>query len=371
MCIPIMIPPSTWSLCDRLALQSLRVLSIEQMLLATASTENLESCLYHPPAALLRILQPGLFHRWNVTELRDSAQVQLELCRRNNVRVVAQDDHEYPALLRTIPYAPFLLFVQGTLPDATTPTVAIVGTRRCTSYGAMVTREFAQTLSHAGACVVSGLANGIDTIAHEEALKGKGNTVAVIASGCDKVSPGQAEHLAARIVDAGGAIVSEYRCGTRALPPYFPQRNRIISGLSTSVVVVESGLRGGSLITADFAREHQRRLLSVPGNITSERSAGTNRLIQEGLALAVLDARHLLDICALHAPAHSSGPLPEFSSHEEEQIYHSLSREALHVDAIAEGLDQSVSALLVHLLSLEFKGLVQQLPGKFFVQARP
>ncbi len=187
---------------------------------------------------------------------------------------------EYPPYLSEIPSPPKILYIRGELPTA--PCVAIVGTRNPTHYGKEVTYQLAYELARAGLVIVSGLALGIDSIAHRGALDAGGKTVAVLANGLEKVSPARHLGLAHEIIDSGGALVSEYPEGTDTFPVNFAVRNRIISGLSLGTIVTEANAKSGSLITADFALKQNRIVFAVPGNITQPRSAGPNNLLREG-----------------------------------------------------------------------------------------
>jgi DNA processing protein len=244
--------------------------------------------------------------------------------------------------------------------------IGIVGTRKVTQYGKLCTERFATSFTEAGAIVVSGLATGVDTYAHQATIKAKGITYAVIASGIDCLSPSYAQKIADDIMANDGAIISEYRCGVKAMPAYFPQRNRIISGISSAVVVVESALKGGSLITAQFAIDQYKELYAIPGNITSERSAGTNKLIQRNLAKPALSPDDvLLDLDI--APPSARSQLIDLNEHEA-MVYTALSGEPKIADQLAEELSMNINDILVHLLMLEFKNVIVQLPGKQFIK---
>lgn len=279
-------------------------------------------------------------------------------------------DGAYPAGLRHTAYPPAVLWVRGSLPHAATPALAIVGTRRCSHYGRYGAERYAEEFGQAGASVVSGLATGIDTYAHAEAVKHKAHTTAVIACGIDKISPRASEVLADKIVSAGGAIVSEYPCGTAAMPVYFPQRNRIISGMSLATVVIESGLTGGALITARFAIDQQRPLFAMPGAINSSRSEGCHQLIRSGKATLTASPADVLDALGIShtaaaAPAH---PAPEGAL--QAALFAILGAEPIHVDVLVEQLALSAGEISSALLEMEFSGLVKQLPGKQYIRCR-
>ncbi len=312
--------------------------------------------------------QGGLFADGKPALLRERAEQQAELCSRTHVRILTLWHEQYPVLLREIYYPPPVLFVRGELQSADALAVAVVGTRRCTAYGRLTTERFATAFAQSGAVVVSGLATGIDTVAHKAALSAGGATYAVIASGIDAISPYSAERLACDISDNGGAVISEYACGVRALPAYFPQRNRIISGIAQATVVVESRTRGGALITAGFAIDQDRELFAVPGAITSETSSGTNTLIKNSQAAPALSPEDVMHTLGIRQSAQPVAQSFAGWSHGEQQVYTHIGPEPLHIDTIAERSGTPVHDVLVYLLELEFRGAVRQLPGKQFVR---
>ena len=195
------------------------------------------------------------------------------------------NDLGYPFLLSQIYNPPKELFVLGNKEILREKSIAIVGCRNCTSYGVKVTKELAYNLSRRNIITVSGLAKGIDTYCHIGTILVKGRTIAVVAHGLDMIYPAENRNLAKKIIECGGAIVSEYDVGTKPLKEHFPARNRIISGLAEKIVIVEAGEKSGALITADFALEQGRDVYAIPGNIFSEKSIGTNKLIKQGANL--------------------------------------------------------------------------------------
>ena len=208
------------------------------------------------------------------------ASKELEKAEKLGVKVIPLCSPEYPKLLRHIQNPPIVIYLKGELPSQ--PCVAVVGARRCTAYGRKVAYKIACFLAKKGVCTVSGLAYGVDTYAHKGAVECAGKTVAVFGTGVDVVYPKANEPLAERIVKTGGALISEFPLGTQPSRENFPLRNRIVSGLSYAVVVVEAGERSGTSITVGYALEQGRLVFAVPGNIDSEKSKGTNRFIKEG-----------------------------------------------------------------------------------------
>lgn len=363
--------PPGWTHRDIVALNLLRGVQGIEVRLAVEERASLEAVLADPPPRMERILrQDELFAARDADSLRSRADEHLDALTRLGARAVTFWDESYPALLREIPYPPMVLFVQGALQEASALAIAIVGTRRCTTYGRLCTERFAGELARAGCIVVSGLANGIDSIAHAATLDAGGITYAVIGSGLDRITPTQTRRLAERIVASGGAILSEYPLGTVARPGYFPQRNRIISGIARAVIVVESRREGGSLITAHFALDQSRDLFAVPGNITSPTSEGTNRLIAQQKAQAAISPDQVLEELGVASPAAVETSRPELLSPLEQRIWEQLSGEPQSADDLAATLGVSVGDVLGALLMMEFRGVVRQLAGKQFIRSR-
>jgi DNA processing protein len=286
-------------------------------------------------------------------------------------RIVQFWDNEFPSLLRGIYAPPITLYVRGELLDEDGRGIAIVGTRAASIYGRLTAERYAVRFSEAGLAVVSGLARGIDTYAHAAVLRAGGRTIAVVASGLDRIEPAIAAKLAERIAGSSGAVISEYPFGTKALRSYFPQRNRIISGIVAGTVVVESGEKGGAMITAGFALDQGREIFAVPGSITAPGSRGTNLLIRTDRARLTQSPDDVL-LALGHAPPSADSRSDARSREElslfEERIFHALGDEPVHVDDICEATRLASSDVLVHLLALEFKGLVRQMAGKMFLR---
>lgn len=362
-----------WSDVDILQLRALPRITSQHFVQALESAscfdEYTAGPLFH---AVYHKKQEVLFEKLELRKLREDSCVQFERCLRARVGIVSIAHPTYPVLLRQIPYPPIVLFVRGDLCTSDALSLSIVGTRQCTQYGQLVTERFARECSQSGLIITSGLAAGIDSIAHKATVDAGGVTYAVIACGIDTIAPSYAARLAQSISESGGAVLSEYACGVRALPPYFPQRNRIISGISKSLLVVESGRRGGSLITAQFAVDQSRDVFAIPGQITAERSMGTNALIANSIAAAALSPQQILEDYGIQTGIQmmeTSTRKLEFSSALEESIYSCIHYEPLHIDSIAERFAISTPEILVSLLTLEFKGYVRQLPGRMFLRA--
>lgn len=286
------------------------------------------------------------------------------------LHVITWSSADYPAYLKELPNPPPLLYIKGELLKDDEWAIAVVGTRRVTAYGRQVTRELVQGLVRSKITIVSGLARGIDSIAHETALKSGGRTLAVLGCGPDIVYPAENRRLAKRIISGQGALISDYPLGTQPDGKNFPPRNRIISGLSLGVVVVEAGERSGALITAKFALEQNREVFAVPGYITSPASQGPNKLIQQGAKLV----RHVDDVLEelnlTMVPEHSALQMIMPETAEEAAILAHLSHQPLHIDELTR-LAEMPSGLVSSTLSMmELKGMVQQVGGMSFVLAR-
>jgi DNA processing protein len=286
------------------------------------------------------------------------------------ISLLTWDSADYPVYLKETDSPPPLLYVRGELLKDDQWAVAVVGTRRLTSYGRQVTRDLVRGLVRSRVTVISGLARGIDSVAHLQALDSGGRTLAVMGCGADVIYPAENRGLAARIVGGQGALISDYPLGTQPDGKNFPARNRIISGLSLGVVVVEAGERSGALITAKFALEQGREVFAIPGNINSPASRGPNRLIQEGAKLV----RHVDDILEelnlTMVSEHSAVQMIMPETAEEAALLSHLSHQPLHIDDLTR-LTELPSGMVSSTLSMmELKGMVQQVGGMSFVLAR-
>lgn len=295
----------------------------------------------------------------------------LDKCSKDNIQIITFWDEYYPKLLKKIDFPPLLLYVKGELSSNDKPVISMVGTRHCTEYGKMVAERFSETFAKEGVIVCSGLATGIDTYSHFSTINAGGITYAVIASSIDKISPQISQMNAEKIVDSGGCVISTYKPGTNALPPYFLQRNRIISGISMATVIVESAYKGGSLNTARNAFEQNREVYAVPGKINSERSKGTNNLIKKNIANIAISPEDILkDLGLIEAEnifKNKRKNIPELTA-DQKILYEVIDSEPIHIDDIAERTSMEIPQILSVLLSMEFAGLVKQLPGKHFIK---
>lgn len=316
----------------------------------------------------------GLDQRAIRTFMETRAAVDLDACLAQTesagIQLICWDSPAYPKYLREIPNAPPVLYVSGEILEQDQWAVAVVGTRRLTSYGRQVARDLVMGLVNSGVTIVSGLARGIDAIAHKTALELGGRTIGVLGSGLDCIYPAEHRSMARQMAEGQGAVVSEYALGVQPEAKNFPPRNRVISGLSLGTLVIEAGQRSGALITAGFALEQNRDVFAIPGNITSPASKGTNRLIQEGAKLVTCVEDLLEELNLTMAPEQMAVQLAMPESAEEALLLSHLSAQPVHIDELcrASGLP---SALVSSTLTLmELKGMVYQSGGMNYVLAR-
>jgi DNA processing protein len=275
------------------------------------------------------------------------------------IKVLTLLDDDYPPMLKEIAVPPPVLYIRGTLDEGDRFSVAIVGTRRMTNYGHQVTQAQAAHLAANNVTVVSGLARGVDAVAHKAALDAGGRTIAVLGSGVDVIYPSEHRKLAQEIV-ANGAIISDYAPGTPPEGVNFPPRNRIISGLSMAIIVVEAGERSGALITANFAAEQGREVYAVPGNIDRVQSKGTNALIRQG-ARPLLNKEEVLgDLSLNQVSAYRQAHLFLPENGLEAELFELVKNEPLHIDEICSQSSISVDRVTASLVMMELKGLVRQ-----------
>jgi DNA processing protein len=297
---------------------------------------------------------------------------ELKRIREFGAAVITQESPSYPKPLREIHAPPIVLYVWGELQDRDHHAIGIIGARRTTHYGMESAKKLAYQIAYAGLTVISGLARGIDSAAHQGALAAKGRTIAVIGSGLSKLYPPENQALADKIRNGNGAIVSEFSMEIEPDRQTFPMRNRIISGWSHGVLVVEAGLNSGALITASQALEQGRSVYAVPGHINAPSAMGSNRLIQQGAKL-VMSASDILDDLQIllpetkPSPEAAARPLPPLSD-DERRVFDAIDSSETPIDRIAAKSDLPSATVSSTLLRLELKRLVKQLPGKYFVK---
>jgi DNA processing protein len=292
----------------------------------------------------------------------------MERVERAGGSVLTSQDPDYPRRLREIDEPPPVLYVRGRITPADEWAVAVVGTRRASPYGHQVAERFGTALAHSHVTVVSGMALGIDGRAHQSALAAGGRTIAVLGSGIDVIYPPQHARLAEAIAE-NGAVVSEYPPGTPPLAKNFPYRNRVISGLSLGVLIVEGAMTSGARFTADFAADQGREVFAVPGSILSHLSALPNRLLQEGarLATGADDILAELKLTLVPQQLEMRAVLPEDGT--EADLLRLLSAEPRHIDEIARASGMPIATVSSSLTMMELKGLVRQVGGMSYVSA--
>jgi DNA processing protein len=314
-------------------------------------------------------LSPKLAER--VAQIRASVDLEKYMARmaEKGIQILTWEDELYPGRLKEIDQPPPVLYLRGAITTEDAWTVAVVGTRRVSAYGRQVTEELATFLANNGVTVVSGLARGVDAIAHQFALKAGGRTIAVFGCGIDRIYPPEHTQLAEKMI-ASGAILSDYAPGTPPDAANFPPRNRIISGLSMATVVVEAGETSGALITAQFAIDQGRDVFAVPGNILAPQSKGTNRLIAQG-AHPMLSARDLLDVLNLTRVTEQREARKILPGNEiEAKLLSVLTHEPLHMDDIRNQTGLPIERVSATLVMMELKGLVRQVGGMNYVAVR-
>ncbi|MDX1591343.1 MAG: DNA-processing protein DprA [Balneolaceae bacterium] len=312
----------------------------------------------------------------NLAGFRNWKQVDKILLKTEKIgaRLIAFDDENYPELLRHIYDPPLILWVLGN-PDALRlHGIAVVGTRRPGKYGLKQTAFWVKELVEAGICINSGLAYGVDTAAHRETLDAGGKTVAVLGSGINVIYPGKNSGLARRIVEHGGAIITEYPPDTPPDAVNFPGRNRIVSGMSHGILVVESGIKGGSMITARYALDQNREVFVLPHPLGTEGGVGCNYLIRSGQGKLIQSRNDIFEELSF-TPAQdddSGTPQPESLwknldlTDEQKNLCMALSTGTVHIDKLSEQMDQPGFKLLPMMLELEMLGAVKQTAGKYF-----
>ena len=299
----------------------------------------------------------------------DPAELWQQL-KKENIEIITIKDESYPELLKQIPAPPYLLYAKGNLDCLKMPMLSMVGSRKFTHYGQQMTASFARQLAQAGFCIVSGLALGIDAIAHRGALDGDGKTIAVLGSSLDEpnIYPRNNFDLAQEIINNNGLLLSEFPVPTHANVNTFPIRNRIVAGLSYGTLVTEAAEASGSLITANFAIEFNREVFAMPGNISSPQSTGTNNLIKRGAKMATSISDILEEIKfqveAQPAPRASAIELTE----DEAKIMHVLSPEPTHIDRILKLTKLETSTLAGILIILELKGAIKNIGGQNYIK---
>ena len=316
--------------------------------------------------------EAGLDERATRSVLRHRNRIdpdaELALLERHSCSAITWNDSEYPARLKEIDDAPPVLYIRGELLPKDERSVAVVGTRRVTAYGREVTHRLSTDLAKSDVVVVSGLASGVDGIAHRAALEAGGRTVAVLGNGVDIVYPHQHARLAEQIAE-DGAIVSEHPIGTKPKAEHFPRRNRILSGITLGTLVIEAAESSGALITARHALDQNREVFAVPGSILSPGSRGTNALIQRMEAKPVHkheDILEELNLSFVGAQIEMAALFP--ANDDESKVLIHLSQEPTHIDDVIRGSGMTISVVSSLLAMMELRGLVRQVGGMNYVR---
>ncbi|MBX7046863.1 MAG: DNA-processing protein DprA [Ignavibacteria bacterium] len=297
----------------------------------------------------------------------------LSHCEKKDIKICSILSRQYPKNLKPVYDAPVLLYYRGALSAADEFSIGIVGTRTPSEYGRQMCESFSAEFSKMSIPLISGMAKGIDSVCHKTSCRLENINYAILGCGVDVVYPPENKKLYEEVIECG-AIVSEFPPGTFPDKINFPKRNRIISGISLGTIVIESALKGGALITAGFANDQGKEVFAVPGDLNSKQSGGTNTLIKRGNAKLVMNAEDVLVELEnkmknfVKAKNKEEKKVLPGLSKSEGVIYGLLNFEPVHIDMICEKSGFNISACLVELLSLEFKGIVRQLPGKYFVR---
>ena len=285
------------------------------------------------------------------------------------IQILTWDDPVYPERLRGINQSPFVIYLKGDLIEEDIWSVAVVGTRRYSAYGRQVAELLTRTLAEQGITIISGLARGIDGIAHKQALDAGGRTLAVLGSGLDQIYPPEHRGLADRIIQQGG-VISDYPPGTPPDGSNFPPRNRIISALSKAVLVIEAGQKSGALITANYAAEHGKEVFAVPGKITAPLSKGTNKLIKLG-AHPLLEAQDVLDFLNMKLVARQQVARRTLPGDQKEAVlFNAVGDEPLHVDELCNMTKLPIEEVTATLAIMELKGMVRKTFGMKYIAIR-
>jgi DNA processing protein len=363
-----MADPLPSDVCDLLALQLVPGIGPRLTAALIERFGSAGSVLKATPGQLEQVPHIGskLAHAIHQALHRGDLTAELELMERLGVRLLVRGSDNYPKLLGSIADPPYLLYMRGSVEPADGNAIGIVGSRHCTSYGKRVCERLAGDLCRAGFTVVSGLARGIDGIAHRAALQAGGRTIAVLAGGLSKIYPPEHAELADQVIGRG-ALLSESSMRMEPMSGMFPARNRLISGLSRAVVVIEAAERSGALITATHAADQGRTVFAVPGPLDSEASAGTHQLLRKGAVLirGVEDILEELDGVRPAVGRAPAKPPPEMDALQK-QIWEFLQERPRHIDEVAQGLRLPVAQISSTLLMLEMKRAVRRLPGNHY-----
>lgn len=321
--------------------------------------------------ALIEVLPPQSAKAFiNARESYD-ASAEWEKLEGSDIALLLADDPQYPQSLQEIPYAPFGIYIRGSCDVFARPRIAIVGTRACSQYGRIMAERMAQDLASAGAVIVSGLAFGVDAAAHRGCLEARGRTIAVLAAGLDHIYPASNSRLAEEIISSGGMLVSEYPPGMTPMKHRFLERNRIVSGLSRAIIVVEAPMRSGSLATARFATDQNRDVFVVPGQATAKSFAGSHALIKQGAQLVTSGSDVIAEYDDLD-PGSAADSDVSFTSPEEEKVFRYIvgSPDPVSAQELIAELSFDAGEVSTHLTMLVMSGIIKESGGLFHPRNR-
>ncbi len=323
-----------------------------------------------PVEKLLQVYEIGENLASRIHSLKnETLENEFKAAKKLGLKIITFEDADYPENLKNIPGLPIVLYIKGSLTPQDNLAIGIVGSRQATFYGLSAAEKFSAELAVAGFTIVSGMARGIDTAAHRGALKAGGRTIAVIGSGFNNIYPPENKEFSEEI-SRSGAVISEFPVNDKPLKENFPRRNRVISGLSLGLLVVEAAKNSGALITADFALEQGREVFALPGKIDSHSSFGTNALIKQGakLVTGIQDILEEFDFSEAPLPKESASVKYDVNNEKENKLYELITRQAQPLDELIEKSHLDVSQISSILLSLQIRKLIKQLPGKQFVR---
>ena len=312
---------------------------------------------------LLQETAENIFHFSKDKFLQD----EYNLMKHKGIVTLSVADENYPSSLKSFEDSPVVLYIKGEIDCLSQMSVALVGSRAASYYGIKSAKTFAQAFTHAGMMVVSGLARGIDTAAHQGALSAGGKTIAVIGCGFNYMYPKENYSLM-ETISRNGAVVSEFACAMPPLKQNFPWRNRIISALSLATVVIEAGSKSGALITAGYALAQNKDVFVLPSNIDNETALGSNQLIQEGAQVALNPDDVLFQIKENHVPRPNEQGMLLLLSDEQSKVYPYIMHQPVHLDELVKQSGLNISTLMNIILSLELKRVIRQLPGQYYVR---
>jgi len=330
-----------------------------------AFDDNIEKAWKSSNSEIDRKLEPEIALLLKESQKLFDPVREIEKIKKLNIGYITIFDKEYPPQLKELPDAPVILYVKGNVKILKEPSLSVVGSRKFTPYGKMVAYKLSKESAEAGLVIVSGLALGIDAVAHSAALNANGKTIGVLGCGLDRFYPANNIMLAKKIIETGGAIVSELSPGTPPMKQNFPVRNRIIAGLALGTLVIEAAEESGALITAYASLDYNREVFAVPGNINSETSVGTNRLIQKGAKLvsSALDIFEELNIEVKKSDAKAKEILPQ--TKEEEIILDLIAKKEMLVDNIIELSGLNIIEVNTTLTMMEMKGIIDNVGGRY------